>query len=478
MPSGPLRTGLAIVAVVIATLGGSLFALATVRTERELSAGRIALDVDPFHAGALDLYVPLVDWGVRFHAVEAPVRLRVEVRAIDRSDAIRLARGGPLSAGAIRTEAREAVKDFIVRLLVTMLVAGFALGSLTALAVRHRRRDRMIAIAVAGATALAVTLALALTLPPSAHIGDPEYYAHGPDIPRALQAIEQASRSSKTLSQELDSQLLGIARFVTDPAERASTSDLPRLAIASDLHNNVLALPAVRRAAAGAPLLFDGDLTDRGSPLEIELAQRVVSAGHPFVFVSGNHDSDTSVRRLAREGAIVLTQRGRLRRDGSLGPVVVRVHGLRIAGYADPFQRRRSLDYKAADDPHPTELQRRAFSDWFRTIRDKVDIVMVHEPGLAKDALAELRSDPPPRDLLVVLGHTHRQDFQHDGTVTVVNAGTAGGGGTGNLADSAPVGVGIVTYRRLPSFQPVAVDLVEIDPGSGSARAIRHRIGD
>jgi predicted phosphodiesterase len=469
-----MRTALALAAVVAATIAGGLLALAIVRTETDLSAGRIAIDVDPFHAGALDLYVPLVDWGVRFRAVEAPARLRIEVRSIDRRDAVRLARGGALSVGPIRAEAREALKDYLIKLLLSVLAAGLALGTLVALAVRHGRRERMMAIGVAAGTAVVLTGALALTLPPSSKIGDPEYYAHGPDIPRALQVIQNASRSSRTLSEELDAQLLGIARFVSDPAGRPATTGLPRLAVASDLHNNLLALPALRRAAAGAPLLFDGDLTDRGSPLEIELAQRVVHAGHPLVFVSGNHDSDTSVRRLARAGAIVLTQRGRLLPRGGYGPMVVRVGGVRIAGYADPFQRERSQDYAPANDPRPTDLQRRAFADWLRGVRDRTDVVMVHEPGLAEDALAELRKDPPGHELLVVLGHTHRQEFRHEGTVTIVNAGTAGGGGTGNLAESAPVGVGLVTYRRIPDFRPVAVDLVQIDPGSGAARAIRH----
>ena len=68
--------------------------------------------------------------------------------------------------------------------------------------------------------------------------------------------------------------------------------------------------------------------------------RRIVRIGHPFVFVSGNHDSDALVRRMALAGGIVLTQRGRLRADGTHGPVVVKVRGLRVAGYADPFERR------------------------------------------------------------------------------------------------------------------------------------------
>ena len=78
-------------------------------------------------------------------------------------------------------------------------------------------------------------------------------------------------------------------------------------------------------------MLFDGDLTDRGTPLETSLVRRVVKIGHPFVLVSGNHDSDSLVSDLVRRGAIVLTEYGLLRPDGSHGAVINEVRGLRIA---------------------------------------------------------------------------------------------------------------------------------------------------
>ena len=76
-----------------------------------------------------------------------------------------------------------------------------------------------------------------------------------------------------------------------------------------------------RRSSAprGRPLFFAGDLTTSGIPLEAALTAQVVRAGKPFVFVSGNHDSDTLARSLARRGAIVLTERGRLLADGRHG---------------------------------------------------------------------------------------------------------------------------------------------------------------
>ena len=57
---------------------------------------------------------------------------------------------------------------------------------------------------------------------------------------------------------------------------------------------------------------------------------RISNLGDPFVFVSGNHDSDTLQRDLARRGAIVLTERGQLEPDGSYGEIVVNVQGLHL----------------------------------------------------------------------------------------------------------------------------------------------------
>ena len=42
------------------------------------------MSIDPGHKGALDVYVPLVDWGARFEAIRAPIRIRVDLQTIDR----------------------------------------------------------------------------------------------------------------------------------------------------------------------------------------------------------------------------------------------------------------------------------------------------------------------------------------------------------------------------------------------------------
>jgi predicted phosphodiesterase len=469
----------AVVLVVAATCVGGFIALKTYTQTQDLSVGRVQLRIDPGHKGALDLYVPLVDWGVRFEdAIRLPVRLHVDLRTVDRGAVARVANGGSLDLQDVRGEARDAIKSYLMNLIGITIASALALGVLVAFALRARSGPRLrYKIGAAVATAAIIGAALILFLPPRGTISDPQYYAFGPDIPRALQAVEAAQASTQRLDQELDAQLVGLARLVTRPAERTPITNQPTITIASDLHNNFIALPILDRVANGGPLFFAGDLTDRGSPLEARLVSRVVGLGHPFVFVSGNHDSDSLERSLARLGAIVLTERGRLRPDGSSdGHVIQDINGLKVAGYSDPFERRAGENFKDRYQPEPTPTMEDAFTAWLRPLIGKVDVVMVHEPALFAQALAILKDTPPSRPIVFVTGHTHKASLEHFAGVTVINGGSVGAGGTGNLTEQTKMGIARLVFTDKPSFQPLAGDLVEIDPGSGDSTARRERL--
>lgn len=445
--------------------------------DRRLDVATVRLSVQPGADRGLALYVPLVDWGVRFPVVRLPAQLRLDVRAIDRAAVGRIARDEGVDVRALRAQVRDAVAAYLRTLILLALAGGLLLAALVALAVRSREGPRVRwLLACGGASALACAGAVALLLPPRGALDEPEYFAHGADIPQALRLVETATRSSRDLGDELDAQLVGLARLVIAPGDRRPADGAPRLTLASDVHNNLLVLPALRRAAAGGPLVLAGDLTDRGSPLETAVTRAIVHAGDPLVFVSGNHDSAALQRELARAGAVVLTRDGRLRADGSLGPRVVRVGGLRVAGYDDPFLRRRGQ--RSAPEPRPTEAQQAAFDVWLRALQPDVDVVVVHEPTLAAQAFERLAAEPPSHPLVFLVGHTHVQDLRTGGNVVVLNAGTAGGGGTGNLTEHRPIGVAVLLYATQPRFDPLAADLVEIDPGSGDATARRSRLDD
>ena len=270
-------------------------------------------------------------------------------------------------------------------------------------------------------------------------IDEPQYYAFGPDIPRALQAVEAAQQSHEALDQELDAQLVGLARLVTRPGERTPLTTAPTITIASDLHNNFLALPILERAASGGPLFFAGDLTDRGSPLEARRAP-VVDLGKPFVFVSGNHDCDSLERDLARRGANVLTESGRLNADGSYGNVIDDVDGLKVAATA-------TRSSAAGEKTSRTATSRRSTPE--PAGRLHLMAASADREGRRGDG-PRARADragagdppgrPPERPLVFVVGHTHKAHIDRCAGVNVVNGGSVGAGGTGNLTEQTKMG--------------------------------------
>jgi predicted phosphodiesterase len=469
-----------VLAVIAATLAGSYFALVSFRQDRELSIGGIRLSVSPGHTGSLDVYVPLVDWGARFESIRLPAPRRVDVRTVDRDALQRVADGGSVDVSVVRTEARDAIASYLRWLIAVVAFCGLSLGLLTAFAVRNRAGPRLrFTVGAAVGTTLAIGIGLVVLLPPRGAMDTPQYYAYGADIPRALDAVASVRRSGRALDQELDAQLVGLARLVIAPAGRTPVEGRPRVTIASDLHNNVFTLPILERAADDGPVLFPGDLSDRGTPLETGLVARVANIGDRFVFVTGNHDSDRSAQELADDGATVLTQFGRLKRGGGFGPVINDVAGLRVAGYSDPFERRAADDYHDRYTNAITPEQQSDFAEWLDGLRGKVDIVMVHEPALITQALEELKRNPPPAPLVFVVGHTHQLDLDRQPNVDVINGGSIGGGGTGNLADGeTDVGLARLSYDIRNGFEPLAADLVSIDPGTGAATARRERLDE
>jgi predicted phosphodiesterase len=471
------RRALSLLLVFLATLAGGYLALVVYDETRVLSVGEIKMSVSPGHRGALDLYVPLVDWGARFEAIRAPIRIRVDLQTVNRQVATELAAGAPLDVEKVREEATAALTEYIKRLIVLTVLAAAALGLLVAFAIRSQvpRLRRTIPFSIG--LAIGIGVAMAVFIPPRGEIADPQYYAHGPDIPRALEAVEAARRTSGVLDQELDAQLVGLARLVVDPGRRQALAGQPVITVASDLHNNPFGLDVLARSAEGGPVFFVGDLTDRGSELETRIVRQAAHTGKPFVFVSGNHDSDYLSRELARQGAVVLTRNGRLKRDGTYGPVIYRYKQLRIAGYDDPYERLSSQDFSDRYTAEPDPVQQDLFNAWLQPLIGKVDIVMVHQPALIQTALDVLKDDPPARPLVFMVGHTHEAKLTTQPGVTVVNGGSMGAGGTGNLTENTPLAIARFVYTAEPSFQPLAADIVSIDPGSGNSSARREILG-
>src|SRR4051794_13187984 len=132
------RRALSLFLVLVATLGGGYLALVGYHQNKVLSVGEIRMSVSPGHRGALDVYVPLVDWGARFEAIRAPIRLRVDLQTVDRRTASDLAVGGALNVEHVRAQARDALAGYLRTLIGLTAAAALALGLLVAFAIRSR----------------------------------------------------------------------------------------------------------------------------------------------------------------------------------------------------------------------------------------------------------------------------------------------------------------------------------------------------
>jgi hypothetical protein len=169
-----------------------------------------------------------------------------------------------------------------------------------------------------------------------------------------------------------------------------------------------------------------------------------------------------------------------MRKDGTTDHRVVHTlrPGIRVAGYDDPYERRSAESFKDRYNTTPDRAEQDKFTAWLMPLVGKVDVVMVHEPALIAPALDILKDKPPEQPLVFLVGHTHTAALSNQHGVTVINGGSIGAGGTGNLGDAEPTSLGIArfVFTLKPSFQPLAADLVSIDPGTGSSSARRERL--
>src|SRR3954466_4995998 len=124
------RRALSLTAVLIATCAGGYLALVGYHQSHTLSVGEIRMSMSPGHRGALDVYVPLVDWGARFEAIRAPIRLRVDLQTVNRRTATPLAEGQPLNVDQVREEATAALTDYLIKLIGLTVACASALGLL------------------------------------------------------------------------------------------------------------------------------------------------------------------------------------------------------------------------------------------------------------------------------------------------------------------------------------------------------------
>ena len=475
-----VRLGLVCVWLAACSATGLVVALRAFSTASyQVGPARMSISTGISSAGTTDLYVPIVDWGVRAQPFSAPIKLNATLVSIDRRTALRTLQtpdGARRRLSDVEAQAPVAIRRALVRAALVALgggIAGGVVGGLVISLVTARRRMTILGAGAGLALGAATVAACAAMLrsPDYGAFRQPTFYAHGGDLPRLLSFSEQLTSAGDAYQSSYQQALAGLDTLVAAAAgDRDAAADRSFM-VASDIHANWLTLPAFERYTDHRPVFLIGDFALQGTPIEAGIAARAAAVGHPTVAVSGNHDTPLVMRRLAQAGAIVLTHGGRLMPDDHVrGPAVVRIAGLLVAGYEDPLgEQGGSFGHRLDLTPAEIRTQDVRVEAWFDGLSPRPQVVLVHDFRVAA-ALRQHVADEGSGPLLILTGHDHRQHVDRTGDVVEVDGGTLGAGG---LVDVGHARAGFAQVHLTATAWPAAVDLISADPITGDATARR-----
>jgi hypothetical protein len=448
----------------------------------ETAIGRFAFTVSPALSGDAELLVPVADWGARADAFDAPLRISAELRSLNRPALLRAAEGEARALDELERDLRAGAERALARAFVWGLVASAALVALVT-ALWRRLRPRWALAAAAAAVAILGAAACLVALRASFDINafrTPTYFGRGQEVERLLEVA-----SDPRVRSEYGSTVASILRSLSTVLAEAPAEPAPgrTLVLASDLHANALVVDPLAAQIGDEPLLLAGDFGQRGGAAESRLlAPRVAALGRRVVAVSGNHDSRGLMAALATQGVTVLGSD--TDGPGGLRPRdAVEVEGLRVAGFPDP------LEWPREDDPpdrpvtfddleQPDAAAARALAEllrWFEELRPRPDVLMIHQNALAQELARTLRERGFEGELVIVTGHDHRQHVDRYGGIVVVDGGSVGAGG---IFDAGREAIGFARLHFAPTAPTLtAVELIEVEPFSGQARASRLSVG-
>ena len=187
------------------------------------------------------------------------------------------------------------------------------------------------------------------------------------------------------------------------------------------MHDNVIGMQLADGLAHSktnpvSAVLLAGDLTNRGTDLEARLFISLFKAGQiPVVAVGGNHEDAPAMRDFARAGYHVL--------EGTFASA----GGVTVYGVSDP----QAEVLTASTDPVLIQQQDAALLERWKTFTQAPQVLIVHDASEASSVIAYARDHG--QRLTVIHGHDHVASVHQEGSVTIVDTGTGGGGGYGEL---------------------------------------------
>jgi len=337
------------------------------------------------------------------------------------------------------TELTEAARRFAVRLLILAALGGLAAG----LVLPGRNVKRALAAALVGLITVAVPGYFVIKGYDIKAWRQPRYSGMLATAPWLLGTLEEKINDFDAFRAELRVLARNLHEFYAkidgwEPVKLGS--DKLKVLHVSDIHNNPAALDLIGQVVRDfhVDVIIDtGDLTDLGTPMEASLVSRVGSLGVPYVFVPGNHDSESVLTALRAQSNVIIADNK-----------VVTVKGLKIFGAAEPaayqFDARPATGLKLAEFSQRLAAQYKEFGV-------KPDAVAVHSIVQAEQLIGLAP--------LILTGHTHQPSLKMVNGTLIDNVGTTGAAGlrTFEVKEGVPYSLKLLYFAKRPK-KVIAVD--------------------
>lgn len=432
-----------------------------------LAQGFVTFQIEPAWPGG-QVIMPLGPAGVlELHTHRTPVNLKIDFTLYDSvptlPEATALLEGLP----HIRADAAAAFNSFLESKIVWLLLSGALAGVLVSGGLEVRRWRRILLRALLGVAVVCVATAalVGVTLLTYDHSPAVRYQGLARNLPRVIEmarALTAESPAATTGIHDLVRGIETVAEQLSIAAQVRPRHDVTRVLFASDVHDNIvgmkLASALVRDPAEPFSfVMLGGDLTNRGTALEAQLfTSQFSSHGLPVLMIGGNHEDMPAMRVFARAGYRILNATS------------ATIAGVTVYGLTDPM----AYSFNSTPDMARVNAAGLAALERWKRLDPAPQVLLVHELAEAQPIIDWAKRHHEV--LTVAYGHDHVVGLRADGSVTLVDAGTAGASGYIDLAHdpNRPYTFQILDFSRGPDPHLVAVTTMAYTGLSGSSTAI------
>lgn len=416
------------------------------RANYVIDAFQIQVAVTFSDLGVSEIHFPPLGF-VRARTHFSPLCLQVSLLGIDLERLRDLLFSG-MSRAEIYARFLPPVRKVVFAFSARILLVAALGGGLGALIIGPRHWSGFFKGSAIGLAAVLFLLVLTVVTFTPTGPTDFEYKGMLQAAPWMVALFQKAFGRVETMAEHIQlmsANLYSLLQRVEDFGQAELTGVDLRVLHVSDIHNNPVAMELVERVAASfaVDLVIDtGDITDFGTPLEVELLSRLDDWPVPYVIVLGNHDSPAIANHLAAIPAVTL-----------LKGEVVEIAGLKIMGISDPAAQRETMlpaepeELAAAVDQGEQLLARSG----------KPDILAVHEQRLALPFAGKVP--------VILHGHSHSPQIREIEGSVVIDAGTSGAAGIRGLqsTEEIPYTLVLLHFSRGEHHWPlVAADTISL----------------